>query len=260
MGVPTYYVRFLADERFTQTLTKNVRLFVSGSAPLLEKTFYAFEKRTGKRILERYGMTETGINTSNALHGDRTPGAVGLPLPEMQLRIVDDEDNEVKGSAPGHIQVKGNNVFSGYWKKDGRTKKSFTQDGFFRTGDIGRRTKNGYVSIVGRSKDMVITGSMNVYPIEIEALIDKMEGVKESAVVGLPHSDFGEAVTAVIVLNEEAKLKASEVISKVEQTLAHYKAPKKVLFVDALPRNTMGKVQKNKLRTAHINLYSEHHK
>ncbi|PIR10246.1 MAG: malonyl-CoA synthase [Gammaproteobacteria bacterium CG11_big_fil_rev_8_21_14_0_20_46_22] len=256
MGVPTYYTRLLGDGRFTPTLTKNVRLFISGSAPLLEKTFYEFEEKFGQRILERYGMTETGINTSNALHGDRIPGSVGLPLPITQLRIVDDEDNETKGNDAGHIQVKGDNVFGGYWKKEDKIKESFTQDGYFRTGDVGTKANNDYISIVGRAKDMIITGGINVYPKEIETLINKMDGVKESAVVGLPHSDFGEAVTAMIVLKPGSTVQASDVISSIKKSLANYKVPKKVLFIDDLPRNAMGKIQKNVLRSQYNDLFS----
>lgn len=255
MGVPTYYTRLLNDARFTPALTKDMRLFVSGSAPLLEKTFYAFEDKIGQRILERYGMTETGINTSNALHGDRIPGSVGLPLPITQLRIVDDKDNVLTGEAIGHIQVRGDSVFSGYWNKEDKTKESFTQDAYFRTGDIGKKTNSGYLSIVGRANDMVITGGMNVYPKEIEVLIDKMDGVKESAVVGLPHPDFGEAVTAMIVLKDGAVLQSNEVISVIKQNLANYKVPKKILFIDELPRNAMGKIQKNRLRDSHKKLF-----
>ncbi len=255
MGVPTYYTRLLGDERFTSTLAKHMRLFISGSAPLLEKTFYEFEEKMGQRILERYGMTETGINTSNALNGDRIPGSVGFPLPITQLRIVNDKDNEVEVDEAGHIQVKGDNVFGGYWKKEDKTKESCTKDGYFRTGDIGVKADNGYISIVGRAKDMIITGGINVYPKEIEALIDKMDGVKESAVVGLPHLDFGEAVTAMVVLKTDCALQNNDVISSIKRTLANYKVPKKVLFIDELPRNAMGKVQKNILRKKFAALY-----
>ena len=255
MGVPTYYTRLLADSRFTKELTSNMRLFVSGSAPLLEKTFHAFKEKTGKYILERYGMTETGINTSNPLNGNRVPGSVGFPLPAQTLRIVDDQDKELNKNATGHIQVKGDNVFLGYWQKTDKTKESFTNDGFFRTGDIGIKDNVDYIYIIGRSKDMIITGGLNVYPKEIEGVIDKIPGVKESAVIGLPHSDFGEAVTAIVVPTLNTKLDDKSVISIVKKTLANYKVPKKIIFSDALPRNTMGKVQKNILRKNLSNLY-----
>lgn len=255
MGVPTYYTRLLFDARFTKDLAANMRLFISGSAPLLEKTFYEFEGKIGQRILERYGMTETGINTSNPLNGDRIPGSVGLPLPIETLRIVDDRDKEVDKNVEGHIQVKGANVFSGYWRKQEKTQESFTEDGFFRTGDIGIKADNYYISIVGRAKDMVITGGINVYPKEIEALINKIDGVKESAVIGLPHSDLGEAVTAVVVLNGNIELQPNEIVATVKKSLANYKVPKEVVFIEELPRNAMGKVQKNVLRDKLLNLY-----
>jgi malonyl-CoA/methylmalonyl-CoA synthetase len=248
MGVPTYYTRLLSDVRFTRSLAQDTRLFISGSAPLLEKTFYAFEKKIGQRILERYGMTETGINTSNALKGDRIPGTVGLPLPLSSMRIVDDHDRVVESLKIGHIQVSGENVFCGYWRKEAQNKQSFTSDGFFRTGDLGQQAESGYISIVGRAKDIVITGGLNVYPKEVESVINKLEGIKESAVVGVPHPDFGEAVIAVVIEKEGVSLRAQDVILKLKQNIADYKVPKHVLFIKSLPRNAMGKVQKNTLR------------
>lgn len=255
MGVPTYYTRLLADERFTKNLATNIRLFISGSAPLLENTFDAFAVAIGQKILERYGMTETGINTSNTLAGDRIVGSVGIPLPSVTVRIVDGNGNKVATNNPGHIQVKGLNVFKGYWKKEDQTNESFTPDGYFKTGDIGKQNAAGYVSIIGRDKDMIITGGINVYPKEIEDLIDTITYVKESAVIGLPHPDFGEAVTALIVANTTKAMNDNDVITLTKSKLANYKVPKKVVFIDALPRNTMGKVQKNILRDKYKNLY-----
>ena len=256
MGVPTYYTRLLNDTRFTQNLAKNMRLFTSGSAPLLEKTSYEFEAKIGQRILERYGMTETGINTSNPFNGDRQPGSVGVPLPSVNLKIVDNDDIELPVDQPGHIQIKGNNVFNGYWKKPDQTNAVFTSEGYFRTGDIGIRSEQNYISIVGREKDMIITGGMNVYPKEIERIINKIAGVKESAVIGLPHEDFGEAVTAIVVLNESACVDSNAITITIKNALANYKVPKKILFVERLPRNTMGKVQKISLRNKYVALFT----
>ncbi len=248
MGVPTYYTRLLAEPRFDADTAANVRLFVSGSAPLLTETFIEFEQRTGKTILERYGMTETGMNTSNPLHGERRPGTVGFPLPGVTVRVVNGDGVEVPTGEVGDLQVKGANVFSGYWRMPEKTAEDFTDDGFFNTGDKGRIDEDGYVAIVGRAKDMVITGGLNVYPKEIELLIDDMAGVRESAVIGVPHPDFGEAVTAIVVLEPGATLTAQDVIDHVKAHAANFKVPKGVHFSDALPRNTMGKVQKNLLR------------
>ncbi len=250
MGVPTYYTRLLADPRFDARSCHNIRLFVSGSAPLLPETFIEFEQRTGKTILERYGMTETGMNTSNPLSGERRVGTVGLPLPGVELRIVDASNRSVGPGVVGDIQVRGENVFRGYWNMPDKTAEDFTEDGFFITGDKGTVDADGYVSIVGRSKDMVITGGLNVYPKEIELLIDDMPGVVESAVIGVPHPDFGEAVTAVVVRQPGAEISAEEIIDHVKQHAANFKVPKSVLFVEQLPRNAMGKVQKNVLREA----------
>jgi malonyl-CoA/methylmalonyl-CoA synthetase len=248
MGVPTYYTRLLADARFTKELCRNTRLFICGSAPLLEQTFAEFQQRTGEYILERYGMTETGINTSNPLAGPRKPGTVGLPLPGVEARIVDDADRPLGADIIGHIQVRGANVFKGYWNNPGKTAEDFTADGFFRTGDTGYLDADGYVTICGRAKDLIITGGLNVYPKEIELLLDGMEGVIESAVIGLPHHDYGEAVTAVVCKREGADLSETQIIDALRSTIAHYKAPKKVFFIDELPRNGMAKVQKNVLR------------
>jgi malonyl-CoA/methylmalonyl-CoA synthetase len=249
MGVPTFYVRLLGEREFDQTHCRNVRLFVSGSAPLLPETFSEFKARTGHTILERYGMTETGMLTSNPLNGERKGGTVGPPLPGVSVRVVGDANEPLPAGEIGSIQVKGDNVLSGYWRLPEKNKEEFTADGYFKTGDVGRFDADGYVSIVGRSKDLVITGGYNVYPKEIELLIDEMPGVSESAVIGVPHEDFGEAVTAVVVCKAgESGLNEAAVISALKQKLANFKVPKRVHFVDDLPRNSMGKVQKNVLR------------
>jgi malonyl-CoA/methylmalonyl-CoA synthetase len=248
MGVPTYYSRLLADSAFTAQNCVGMRLFISGSAPLLAETFVEFERRTGHTILERYGMTETGMNTSNPLRGVRRAGTVGFALPGVTVRICD-ADNRVLGvNEVGALQVRGANVFGGYWKLPEKTAQDFTTDGFFNTGDQALIDKDGYVSIVGRSKDMVISGGLNVYPKEIELLIDELPGVKESAVIGLPDADFGEVVVAVVVLDEGVMLSAERIRDAVRDRVANFKAPKKVLFIDELPRNAMGKVQKDVLR------------
>jgi malonyl-CoA/methylmalonyl-CoA synthetase len=248
MGVPTYYTRLLSEQTFTAEAARNVRLFVSGSAPLLEETFVAFEGRTGHRILERYGMTETNMNTSNPLHGERRPGTVGPPLPGVQVRIVDDSGNELPVNDIGNLQVRGANVFAGYWQMPDKTVEDFTADGYFNTGDNGRIDEDGYVSIVGRAKDMVITGGLNVYPKEVELFIDDLDGIQESAVIGVPHADFGEAVVAVVVREPDSSVDANGIILAAKESLAYFKVPKRVIFVDELPRNSMSKVQKNILR------------
>jgi len=248
MGVPTMYVRLLAEAGFTRELCSNMRLFVSGSAPLLIETFNEFESRIGQRILERYGMTETGMNTSNPCNGERRGGTVGFPLPGVSLRVVDEAGVNCGPGTIGHIQVRGPNVLPGYWRMPEKNKEEFTPDGWFRTGDMGTFDADGYISIVGRSKDLVITGGYNVYPKEIELLLDEMPGVEESAVIGVPHPDFGEAVTAVIVTKPGAALSEEGVIAYVKTRLANFKVPKRVHLVSELPRNAMGKVQKNVLR------------
>jgi malonyl-CoA/methylmalonyl-CoA synthetase len=254
MGVPTYYTRLLANDDFGAQHTANTRLFVSGSAPLLEETFVEFEQRTGHRILERYGMTETNMNTSNPLDGERRPGTVGPPLPGVEVRIVDDAGAELPVSEIGNLQVRGPNVFVGYWKMPDKTAEDFTADGFFNTGDKGRIDEDGYVSIVGRAKDMVITGGLNVYPKEIELFIDDLPAVKESAVIGVPHQDFGEGVVAVVVPERLEDASERDVIEACKASLANFKVPKRVVFVDELPRNTMAKVQKNALRETYRDL------
>lgn len=247
MGVPTYYTRLLGNPQFGRDSVANIRLFISGSAPLLLETFEEFEARTGHRILERYGMTETNMNTSNPLHGERRGGTVGLPLPGVEVRITDDSDQPLAVGEIGNLQVRGDNVFKGYWKMPEKTAEDFTADGFFNTGDKGQLSHDGYVAIVGRAKDMVISGGLNIYPKEIELLVDELPGVAESAVIGLPHADFGEAVVAVVVGSAEATDEAT-IIAALKAQISAFKVPKRVVFVDQLPRNTMGKVQKNLLR------------
>jgi malonyl-CoA/methylmalonyl-CoA synthetase len=254
MGVPTYYTRLLTTEQFSRQVVSNIRLFISGSAPLLAETFVEFEQRTGHCILERYGMTETNMNTSNPLHGERKPGTVGLPLPGVELRICDDDDQPLAQGEIGNLQVRGANVFQGYWRMPEKTAEDFTADGFFNTGDKGTISDDGYISIVGRAKDMVITGGLNVYPKELELIIDEIAGVQESAVIGLPHADFGEAVVAVVVPAAGASLCEDDIIAPMKATVANFKVPKRAVFVDQLPRNTMGKVQKNVLRDSYKDL------
>ena len=248
MGVPTYYTRLLKRDLLDSKLTEGIRLFISGSAPLLEETFNEFNQRTNHQILERYGMTETNMNTSNPLKGNRKPGTVGLPLEDVQVRVVDEENNVLSQGEIGNLQIKGPNVFKGYWEMPEKTKEDFSKDGFFNTGDKGLIDEGGYVSIIGRSKDMIISGGLNVYPKEIEFLIDKIDGVLESAVIGLSDEDLGEKVVAVIVSEESKTLDEKKVISEIKDQLAGFKAPKEVKFIDQLPRNAMGKVQKNILR------------
>ncbi|WP_404379189.1 malonyl-CoA synthase [Caenispirillum salinarum] len=248
MGVPTFYVRLLAEDSFTRDVAGHMRLFVSGSAPLLEETFRAFEARTGHRILERYGMTETGMNASNPYDGERRPGTVGFPLPGVAIRAAAEDGTVLGRDEVGVLEVKGPNVFAGYWRMPEKTAEEFRPDGWFITGDVGKIDAEGYVHIVGRSKDMIISGGYNVYPKEIETVIDDMDGIGESAVIGVPHSDFGEGVVAVVVPEGDAPPAEADIIAAARQHLAGYKAPKKVFFVDALPRNTMGKVQKAELR------------
>ena len=250
MGVPTYYTRLLNNPDFGAGCCSNMRLFISGSAPLLMETFNAFEARCGHRILERYGMSETGMNTSNPLLGERRAGTVGLPLPDVSVRIVNDEGDQVSTGEVGNLQVQGPNVFAGYWRMPEKTAEDFTDDGFFNTGDKATVDADGYIAIVGRSKDMIISGGLNVYPKEIELVIDGMAGIKESAVIGVAHADFGEAVVAVVVLESITKNNPTEadIIAHCRLQLANFKVPKQVEILNELPRNAMGKVQKNWLR------------
>lgn len=256
MGVPTFYVRLVQNPGLTREATAKMRLFISGSAPLLAETYRSFSEKTGHAILERYGMTETNMNTSNPYDGDRIAGTVGFPLPGVELRITDPVSGKtLSDGATGMIEVRGPNVFQGYWRMPEKTKAEFRADGFFITGDLGTVDDRGYVHIVGRGKDLVISGGYNIYPKEVEAEIDRLEGVVESAVIGVPHSDLGEGVTAVVVAKPGANTKEQDVLDGLRDRLARYKQPKRVIFVDELPRNTMGKVQKNVLRDAYADLY-----
>ncbi len=256
MGVPTFYVRLVQDARLTEHATRHMRLFVSGSAPLLSETHKAFREKTGQAILERYGMTETNMNTSNPYEGERVAGTVGFPLPGVELRVADPETGaEMAQGEIGMIEVKGPNVFKGYWRMPDKTAAEFRADGFFITGDLGKIDDSGYVHIVGRGKDLVISGGYNVYPKEIETEIDGMAGVMESAVIGVPHPDFGEGVTAVVVPEKGARLDERAILTALEGRLAKFKLPKRVIVVDDLPRNTMGKVQKNVLRDSYKGIY-----
>ena len=251
MGVPTLYVRLLAEPGLTLEASRHMRLFIAGSAPLLIETFTEWQTRTGHTILERYGMSETAMLTSNpyrALEGERRGGTVGFPLPGVSLRVQDDEGRALPTGEIGGIQVKGPNVFKGYWRMPEKTAEEFTPDGFFKTGDVGRIDERGYVTIVGRSKDLIISGGYNVYPAEIEGYINELPGVAESAVVGIPHADFGEVGVAVVIAKPGATVNPGQIIASLKSKLANFKVPKKCFVVDSLPRNTMGKVQKNILR------------
>ncbi len=244
MGVPTFYTRLLANPAFTRDSAPNVRLFISGSAPLLPSTFAEFEQRSGQRILERYGMSEAVIITTNPLNGERIAGSVGFPLPGVELRIGGGEDT-------GVIEIRGPSVFSAYWRMPEKTAEEFTRDGFFITGDVGRIDPDGRVWISGRAKDLIISGGYNVYPKEIELVLDELPGITESAVIGLPHPDFGEGVAAICT----GQADEAAIIAAARQQLAAYKAPKRVIFVPDLPRNAMGKVQKNVLRQTYAGLF-----
>ena len=248
MGVPTLYVRLLAEPGLTQEAARHMRLFISGSAPLLIETFTEWQRRTGHTILERYGMSETAMLTSNPYQGERRGGTVGFPLPGVSLRLQDDAGQPVPPGEIGGIQVKGTNVFKGYWRMPEKTAEEFTADGYFKTGDVGRVDAQGYVTIVGRSKDLIISGGYNVYPAEIEGYINELPGVAESAVVGIPHPDFGEVGVAVVIAKAGATLDPAGIMASLKTGLANFKVPKQCFVVDALPRNAMGKVQKNVLR------------
>ena len=256
MGVPTFYVRLLADKNFTKAVCRNMRLFVSGSAPLLTETFNTFKDLIGETILERYGMSETVMLVSNPYKGARVGGSVGLPLTDVKVRVVDENNKPCAVNEIGSIQVKGPNVFKGYWRMPEKTAEEFTADGWFKTGDVGRfggvangaKVPDNYLCIVGRSKDLIISGGYNVYPKEIESFIDDMDGVDESAVIGVPHPDFGEAVMAIVVAKPGAKLDSKAMIDALKGQIANFKVPKRIEIVSDLPRNAMGKVQKNILR------------
>nr|WP_297354962.1 malonyl-CoA synthase [uncultured Caldimonas sp.] len=254
MGVPTLYVRLLGEPGLTRDACRSMRLFISGSAPLLLETFREFQQRTGHTILERYGMSETVMLTSNpcrAEDGERIGGTVGKPLPGVGVRVVDDAGAPCAAGEIGNVQVRGPNVFKGYWRMPEKTAEEFTADGWFKTGDVGRFDERGYLTIVGRSKDLIISGGYNVYPAEIEGYLNEMDGVAESAVVGVPHPDFGEAVIAIVVPKPRVQLDAGAMVASLKQRIANFKVPKHVFIAGELPRNTMGKVQKNLLREAH---------
>ena len=258
MGVPTFYTRLLQSPALTKEATAHMRLFVSGSAPLLADTHREWAARTGHAVLERYGMTETNMNTSNPYDGERVPGAVGHALPGVSVRVTDPETGKTLGPEHiGMIEVKGPNVFKGYWRMPEKTKAEFRDDGFFITGDLGKIDGNGYVHILGRGKDLVISGGFNVYPKEIESEIDAMPGVIEAAVIGVPHADFGEGVTAVVVCDKNAGVDEAAVLKALDGRLAKFKMPKRVFIVDELPRNAMGKVQKNILRDTYKGIYEK---
>jgi malonyl-CoA/methylmalonyl-CoA synthetase len=257
MGVPTFYVRLLQSVRLDKEAVANIRLFISGSAPLLAETHTEFQARTGHAILERYGMTETNMNTSNPYEGRRIAGTVGFPLPDVTVRVTDPATGAVlPAEETGMIEIKGPNVFKGYWRMPEKTAAEFTADGFFISGDLGKIDSDGYVHIVGRGKDLVISGGYNIYPKEVEGEIDQIEGVVESAVIGVPHPDFGEGVTAIVVRKPGVALDEKAIVSALQDRLARYKQPKRIIFAADLPRNTMGKVQKNILRQQYADLYA----
>ena len=258
MGVPTFYTRLLQHPAFTHEAATSIRLFVSGSAPLLAETHREFRTRTGHAILERYGMSETLMNTSNPYDGERVAGSVGPALPGVEVRIADPESGAPLPEAEtvGMIEVRGPNVFRGYWRMPDKTAAEFREDGFFITGDVGRLDRRGYLFIVGRAKDLIISGGYNVYPVEVETELDALAGVAESAVIGVPHPDFGEGVTAVVVPRAGAALDENVLRTALEQRLARYKLPKRIVFVTEMPRNAMGKVQKAQLRATYADLYN----
>jgi len=249
MGVPTFYTRMLDDPRFTRELTEKMRLFISGSAPLLAKSHQRFTERTGHFIIERYGMTETSMNTSNPYDGERRPGSVGFPLPGVEIRITNPKDGKpvVRGEK-GQIEIRGENVFKGYWNMPEKTREEFREDGFFISGDLGLFDEDGYLTIVGRDKDLIISGGYNIYPKEIELALNQQPGVDESAVIGIPHADFGETVLGIIKAKTGANPDLEAIMASVAKTLARFKHPRKLVVVDEIPRNSMGKIQKNILR------------
>jgi malonyl-CoA/methylmalonyl-CoA synthetase len=256
MGVPTFYTRLLDDKRFNRQLVNHMRLFVSGSAPLLSETHIQFEKLTGHKILERYGMTETNMNTSNPYHGERRAGTVGLPLPGVEVKITEPKTGKTLSiNEIGQIEVRGPNVFVGYWKLPKKTKAELRENGFFITGDLGKIDEDGYIHIVGRDKDLIISGGYNIYPKELEIFFDDKLGVLESAVIGVPHPDFGETPIAIIVSLEDVLPDLVEIENDIKKSIAKYKHPKKIIIVDELPRNAMGKVQKNVLRNNYNSLF-----
>ncbi|MEO5658395.1 MAG: AMP-binding protein, partial [Polaromonas sp.] len=257
MGVPTLYVRLLAEPGLSREACRNMRLFIAGSAPLLIETFNEWQARTGHTILERYGMSETAMLTSNPYQGgERRGGTVGFTLPGVNLRVQGDDGQPLAPGEIGNIQVQGPNVFQGYWRMPEKTAEEFSADGYFKTGDVGKIDAGGYITIVGRSKDLIISGGYNVYPAEIEGYINEMPGVAESALVGVPHPDFGEVGVAVVIAKPGAALDAARIVAELKLQLANFKIPKQCFVVSALPRNTMGKVQKNLLREQYKALFT----
>jgi malonyl-CoA/methylmalonyl-CoA synthetase len=257
MGVPTFYTRLLDDPRLTPGLVAHMRLFISGSAPLLAETHVRFEARTGKRILERYGMTETNMNTSNPYDGERRAGTVGFPLPGVEVKITDpDTGADLPPGEIGQIEVRGPNVFKGYWQMPEKTAAELRVNGYFITGDLGRIDADGYLQIVGRNKDLIISGGYNIYPKEIEQLLDEQPGVLESAVIGVPHPDFGETVLALLVARPQETPDIQAITAAIGTSLARFKHPRKIIVLEELPRNTMGKVQKNILRERYAGLFA----
>ncbi len=257
MGVPTFYTRLLDRDDFTADVARNMRLFISGSAPLLAETHREFEARTGHRILERYGMTETNMNTSNPYEGERRAGTVGYPLPGVELRVCDESGAEIPQGEIGTIEVRGPNVFKGYWQMPEKTAEELRENGFFITGDLGLVDADGYVTIVGRGKDLIISGGYNIYPKEIELVLDQAPGVLESAVIGVPHPDFGETPVGVLARRPGEEPDIDAIMAEMADALARFKHPRKLVVVDALPRNTMGKVQKNVLRDEYKGLFAQ---
>ncbi|MEM7195542.1 MAG: AMP-binding protein, partial [Pseudomonadota bacterium] len=256
MGVPTFYTRLLADSDFDASLVSNIRLFISGSAPLRAETHIEFENRTGHRILERYGMTETNMNTSNPYLGERRPGTVGFPLPGVELKVTDPDTGETMDDGQiGVLEVRGDNVFKGYWNMPEKTREELRADGFFITGDLGRIDSDGYVHIIGRGKDLIISGGLNIYPKEIEQFLDQQPGVLESAVVGVPHPDFGETPIGVLVAEVGLSIDLEHIKKALLTDLARFKHPRELVIVEELPRNTMGKVQKNNLQQRYGDLF-----
>jgi len=257
MGVPTLYVRLLAEPGLNREACRNIRLFIAGSAPMLIETFNEWQQRTGHTILERYGMSETAMLTSNPYQGgERRGGTVGFALPGVSLRVQGEEGQTLPVGEIGGIQVKGPNVFKGYWRMPEKTREEFTEDGYFKTGDVGKIDEDGYITIVGRSKDLIISGGYNVYPAEIEGYINDMPGVAESALVGVPHPDFGEVGVAVVIPKPAVTLDAGQIVAALKSKLANFKIPKQCFVVSELPRNTMGKVQKNVLREQYKRLFT----
>tara|TARA_B100000427_G_scaffold326370_1_gene334885 strand:- start:2491 stop:4008 length:1518 start_codon:yes stop_codon:yes gene_type:complete len=257
MGVPTYYSRLLSLKDFSKKACKNLRLFISGSAPLTEAVFKEFEERSGHKILERYGMSETGMITSNPLDGKRIAGTVGFVLPEVSIRICSQEGEILPNNEKGIVEVKGPNVFKGYWNLEEKTKKEFRDDDFFITGDIGKIDENNRLTLFGRSSDMVISGGYNIYPKELELILDEIEGISESAVIGCPHHDLGEAIVAILISDKKDSISNDKLNKILLESIAKFKCPLKYFWLDELPRNTMGKVQKKILRENYINVFTE---